>query len=74
MRVITDLGVLEPDEGTCELVLTAVHQGVTVEQALRATGLGPAHHTRRGEVTEPPTHHELAVLRELTRRADDRLR
>src|SRR5919205_1818891 len=33
VRVITDLGVLEPDPETSELVLTALHHGVTVEQA-----------------------------------------
>lgn len=66
VRVITDLGILEPDEGTCELLLTAVHQGVTVEQARSATGweLRTAPDVA---MTEPPTHHELAVLRELTR-------
>ncbi len=36
-RVITDLGILEPDE-TGELVLTHVHEGVTAEQAREATG------------------------------------
>jgi len=30
--VITDLGVLEPDPDTQELVLTRVHAGVTAEQ------------------------------------------
>jgi glutaconate CoA-transferase subunit B len=66
VRVITDLGVLEPDEATCELVLTAVHPGVTVEHARRATGWD----LRTATVvatTEPPTDDELAVLRQLTR-------
>ena len=36
--VITDLGVLEPDPETCELMLTALHPGVTVEEARAATG------------------------------------
>jgi glutaconate CoA-transferase, subunit B len=65
VRVITDLGVLEPDEATCELVLTAVHPGVTVEQARSATGWA----LRTATVvaaTEPPTHDELAALRQLT--------
>jgi glutaconate CoA-transferase subunit B len=65
VRVITDLGVLEPDEATCELVLTAVHPGVTVEQARTATGWA----LRTATVvatTEPPTHDELAALRQLT--------
>ena len=66
VRVITDLGILEPDEGTCELLLTAVHQGVTVEQARSATGW-ELRTAPEVAMTEPPTHHELAVLRELTR-------
>ncbi|MGH3745094.1 MAG: CoA-transferase subunit beta, partial [Mycobacteriales bacterium] len=37
-RVITDLGILEPDPATCELTLTHLHPGVSVEQAREATG------------------------------------
>ena len=37
-QVITDLGILEPDPETRELVLTHVHPGVTAEQAQEATG------------------------------------
>src|SRR4051794_29946032 len=37
-RVITDLGVLEPDPETAELVMTALHPGVTAEQAQESTG------------------------------------
>ncbi len=36
--VITDLGVLEPDEETKELVLTQIHEGVEVGQVLDETG------------------------------------
>ena len=36
--MITDLGILEPDPETRELVLTHVHEGVTAEQAQEATG------------------------------------
>jgi glutaconate CoA-transferase, subunit B len=36
--VVTDLGVLEPDAETGELVLTELHPGVSVEQAQDATG------------------------------------
>jgi glutaconate CoA-transferase subunit B len=36
--VITDIGVLRPDPATSELVLTAVHPGRTVEEAVAATG------------------------------------
>src|SRR4051812_43468646 len=37
-KVITDLGILEPDAETRELTLTHVHPGVSPEQALKATG------------------------------------
>jgi glutaconate CoA-transferase subunit B len=63
-RVITDLGVLEPDPATGELVLTAVHPGVDVDTVRRATGwdLRVAH---RLAVTAPPSDAELAGLRAL---------
>jgi len=35
--IITDLGVLEPDPVSCELTLTHLHPGVTVEQAANAS-------------------------------------
>jgi glutaconate CoA-transferase, subunit B len=63
-KVITDLGILEPDPETKELVLTHVHPGVTAEQAQEATGwelkIAPDLQT-----TEPPTDDELTRLREL---------
>jgi glutaconate CoA-transferase, subunit B len=63
-KVITDLGILEPDPETKELVLTHVHPGVTAEQAQEATGwdlrIAPDLVT-----TEPPTDDELSKLREL---------
>ena len=63
-RVITDLGVLEPDPETRELVLTQIHPGVSTEQAREATGwdLKVADELR---TTEPPTDEELTALREL---------
>lgn len=63
-RVITDLGVLEPDPTTKELTLTSVHPGVTVEQVREATGwdLRVAADVTVGE---PPTAEELRVLRQL---------
>jgi glutaconate CoA-transferase subunit B len=36
--VITDLGILEPDPTTCELTLTSLHPGASVQQAKDATG------------------------------------
>jgi glutaconate CoA-transferase subunit B len=65
--VITDLGVLEPDPATCELTLTRLHPGVTVGQVRAATGWDLAVAGKPTE-TEPPTAHELAVLRGLTER------
>jgi glutaconate CoA-transferase subunit B len=63
-RVITDLGILEPDPDTRELVLTHVHPGITLEQAQEATGwdLKIADDLK---TTEAPTDEELTQLREL---------
>ncbi|MFJ8817336.1 CoA-transferase subunit beta [Amycolatopsis thermoflava] len=62
--VITDLGVMRPDPETAELVLTQIHEGVTVEQVKDATGwdlkVAP-----ELESTPPPTEAELTALREL---------
>ena len=61
--VVTDLGVLEPADAG-ELTLTELHPGVTVDQALEATGwdLRAIEDPRRGK---PPTRDELAALRAL---------
>jgi glutaconate CoA-transferase subunit B len=65
-QVITDLGVLEPDPDTCELVMTSLHVGVTQDQVRAATGwdirFAPGLIT-----TPPPTELELATLRGLSR-------
>ena len=61
--VVTDLGVLEPDE-TGELTLTRVHAGATVERARDATGWALRVADPLGE-TEPPSEHELERLRAL---------
>jgi glutaconate CoA-transferase subunit B len=64
VRVVTDLGVLEPDPQTAELVLAAVHPGVDVEQVRAETGwdlqVAPDVAT-----TPRPTDAELAALRTL---------
>jgi glutaconate CoA-transferase subunit B len=62
--VITDMGILEPDPESRELVLTHLHPGVTLEQARAATGweLRSAAELAR---TERPSERELEVLREL---------
>jgi glutaconate CoA-transferase, subunit B len=62
--VITDLGVLRPDPETCELTLTQVHPGVTVERAREQTGW-PLAVSDDLEETEPPAEEELRELREL---------
>jgi glutaconate CoA-transferase subunit B len=62
--VITDLGVLEPDPQTFELILTAVHPGVSAAQAAAQTGWDlkiSADLIRTAE----PTEQELSVLRHL---------
>jgi len=60
--VVTDLGILEPDE-TGELILTALHPGKTVEQACANTGwdLKIAPVLRE---TIAPSAEELRMLRE----------
>jgi glutaconate CoA-transferase, subunit B len=73
--VITDLGVLRPAPDPEELQLVARYEGVSVDQAVKATGW----RLRVAEcvdVVAPPTDEELRVLRELherTRVAHSRL-
>ncbi len=62
--VITDLGVMRPDPESAELVLTELHDGITVEQAVAATGW-PLRVAEPVGRTLPPTAEELSVLREL---------
>jgi glutaconate CoA-transferase subunit B len=61
--IVTNLGFLEPDENG-ELILTAIHPGVTVEDVQANTGweLKVAADLR---ITAPPTEEELRLLREL---------
>ena len=68
-RVITDLGILEPDPETLELVLTHVHPSASVEQVKAATGwtLSVAQDLR---TTPEPTERELEVLRDLYARTE----
>lgn len=64
VRVITDLGVLEPDPETSELVLTTLHPGTTVERVRAETGWGleVAADVAR---TPAPSTRELETLRGL---------
>ncbi len=60
--VVTHLCIMEPDENG-ELILTALHPGVSVEKVQENTGwvLKTAPQIR---ITEPPTAEELKILRE----------
>ena len=62
LAVVTDLGLMEPDD-TGELILTALHPGVSVEQACANTGwdLKVASDLR---ATLPPSPEELRILRQ----------
>ena len=61
-KIITDLGVLEPDPETCEFVLTGLYPGVSLADARERTGWDLA--AAPGLVTlPPPTATELTALR-----------
>jgi glutaconate CoA-transferase, subunit B len=62
LAVVTDLGILEPDENG-ELTLTALHPGATVEQALENTSWALKVATSL-HYTQPLTSEELRILRE----------
>ncbi|SHN34629.1 glutaconate CoA-transferase subunit B [Cryptosporangium aurantiacum] len=64
VKVITDLGILEPDPSTRELTLTAIHPGVTLDQVREATGwdLRVAEDL---QTTAEPTDEQLSALRAL---------
>jgi glutaconate CoA-transferase subunit B len=64
VKVITDLGVLEPDPDTCELTLTAVHPGVSPDQVREATGWDLAIASDLA-TTDAPTDEQLTALRAL---------
>jgi glutaconate CoA-transferase, subunit B len=63
-QVITDLGVLEPDPESCELVLTAVYPGVSAAEVRERTAWDLRVAPGLGEIA-PPSPAELAVLRHL---------
>ena len=62
--VVTDLGVLTPDPETCELVMSALHPGVTREQCSEATGWA-LRFADDLPTTEAPSALELDTLRAL---------
>jgi glutaconate CoA-transferase subunit B len=63
-KVITDLGVLQPDPDTLELVLAEIYPGVSVAQVRENTGWDLAVSRDLAEAA-PPTESELSTLREL---------
>lgn len=60
--IVTDLGIMEPDPADEELVMVALHPGVTAEQAAAATGW-TLRFSEQLTTTDPPTEVELATLR-----------
>jgi glutaconate CoA-transferase subunit B len=65
--VVTDLGLLEPDPETKELMLTQLHPGVSAERVREATGWD-LRVAAELQVTAPPSAEELDALRELVAR------
>lgn len=68
--VVTDLCVLQPEEGTNELVVTALHPGVNRQDVEEATGW-PIRFADEVATTAEPTDEELTVLRDLQRRTEE---
>jgi glutaconate CoA-transferase, subunit B len=62
--VVTDLGVLEPDPGTGELVMTELYADVTADDARAATAW-ELHMAARLRPVQPPTSEELEAVRAL---------
>ncbi len=60
--VVTDLGIMTPDENG-ELILTALHPGVSVKQVQENTGW-PIKISQKLKETSPPKQNELRILRE----------
>jgi glutaconate CoA-transferase, subunit B len=70
-KIITDLGVLEPDPVTLEFTLTGLYPGVSVAVARERTGwaltVAP-----EPDIIAGPGPAELNALRNLQRSTDDR--
>ena len=69
-KIITDLGVLEPDPVTLEFTLTGLYPGVSAPAAKERTGWDLAV-ASEPEIIVGPSPAELSALRNLQRRADD---
>lgn len=65
--VITDLGLMEPDPATRELVVTAIHPGVARAEIEANTGW-PVRFAAEVATTPAPRPEELAALRDLRAR------
>jgi glutaconate CoA-transferase subunit B len=66
-RVITDLGIFEPDAQTRELTLTSLHAGVTLDEVRENTGWILKISEKLRE-TLPPSAEHLRVLRDVQAR------
>jgi len=66
--IVTDLGILQPDPQTKELVVTSIHPTVTRETIQEHTGWNVRFAASLSE-TPPPTAAELTVLRDLMARS-----
>jgi glutaconate CoA-transferase, subunit B len=64
IRIITDLGVLQPDPGTSELMLTGIYPGRSVHQINDSTGWELRVSADLRELA-PPSEAELTALRRL---------
>lgn len=60
--VVTDLAVFDFEPDTQRMRLTSVHDGVTVDDVLAATGFAPAL-AEDVTTTAPPTAHQLDLIR-----------
>jgi glutaconate CoA-transferase subunit B len=60
--IVTDLGILEPDENG-EMILTALHPGISASQAQANTGW-PLKVAANLSTTNPPEQLELRILRQ----------
>ena len=70
-KVITDLGILEPDPETKELVADARARGHRRPSRRRRPRAGTSRSPPTSQTTEPPTDDELSKLRELVARVSD---
>lgn len=68
--VVTDLCTLRPEPGSNELVVQALHPGVTRSDVVESTGWDVRFAEHVG-TTDPPTSEELEVLRDLHRRTEE---